>query len=114
MKAKIGRLLCRLGDRLLGLGERLLGVHQNEPPVEHHDRPVAAALDHDALTAAAGMLAAIDKSDDQGFTILAKHSEPKALTFALCFLVIDALSERGTDLGAYTEELFDRLARRRQ
>jgi hypothetical protein len=75
------------------------------------DRPVAAALDRDALSAAAGMLAAIAKADDHGFRVLAKHSEPKELVFALCFLVVDALAERGTDLARYTDQLFERLRR---
>ena len=51
-------------------------------------------------------------SDDQGFRTLAKFSDPKQLVFALCFLIVDALAERGTDLDHYTEQLFDRLARR--
>jgi hypothetical protein len=78
------------------------------------DRPVAPDLDHDALSAAAGMLAAIASADDQGFRVLAKHSDPKQLTFALCFLVLDALAERGTDLRSYCDDLFERLARRRE
>jgi hypothetical protein len=142
VRAKFGRLLCHLGrhDREYLIGhndlvvawcprcqnpkaadvfdaKRLPGTRVPTPPTEedpHRDRPVADALDHDALSAAVGMLAAINKSDVPGFTVLAKHSEPKPLTFALCFLVIDALAERGTDLGAYTDDLFERLARRRQ
>jgi hypothetical protein len=45
---------------------------------------------------------------------LAKHSDPKQLTFALCFPVLDALAERGTDLDRYTDDLFERLARRQR
>jgi len=134
----IGWLLCRLGrhDREYLIGNSDLVVVRcprcQNPKVaevfdakrlpeskaqsadQNSDRPVASALEHDALSAAAGMLAAISRSDDQGFVVLAKHSDPKPLTVALCFLVIDALAERGTDLRAYTDDLFERLARRRQ
>ena len=75
-------------------------------------RPVAPDLDQDALSAATAMLGAINRGDDHGFVILAKHSDPKALTFPLCLLVIDALAEDDTDLGRYTDQLFERLKTR--
>ena len=73
------------------------------------DRPIVD-LDPDALRAAAGMLQAISKADERGFNILAKHSDPIALTLSLCFLVTDALAESsGLDLGAYADRVFQRL-----
>jgi hypothetical protein len=134
---KIGHILCRLGrherEYLIDHNDlvvvwcptcqnpkiaevfdakRLPGSTSAPVAPDASDRPVAAALDHDGLSAAAGMRAAIARSDDQGFRTLAKFSDPKELVFALCFLIVDALAERGTDLDHYPEQLFDRLARR--
>jgi hypothetical protein len=133
----IGRLLCRLGrhrweylifpdddlvrwcprcrrpNALTIIPAKRIPGSENATAVA--DRPVAADLDHDALSAAIGMLAAIARSDDRGFAILAKHSEPRDLVFSLCALAIDALQEPASDdLARYTDRLFDRLARRRQ
>jgi hypothetical protein len=135
----VGRLLCRLGrhDReyLYSPSSDLVVVWcprcKNPKAAEvfpakrignapagakaaNPDRPLGK-LDHDALTAAIGMLAALARLDDQGFDVLRRHSDPLELTFSLVFLANDALAEPATDdLGAYADQMFERLARRRQ
>jgi len=57
------------------------------------DRPLVD-LDPDALSAAAGMIAAIATGDDQGFNTLAKWSDPVSLTLSLVWLTTDADQQR--------------------
>jgi hypothetical protein len=119
MKAKIGRLLCRLGDRLLGVGDRLLQREAKPPHPETAttvttERPLVN-FDHDSLSAAFAILAAVERQDVPPYHVIAKHSDPTGLTLSLIFAVGDALAEpSSTDLAAYADDLFDRLARRRQ
>lgn len=114
MRAKLGRLLARIGGRLLGIGEQLLEAPPAIPTTTAvpADRPMVN-FDSDSLSAAFAVLAAVERSDVTAYHVITKHSDPLDLTLALVFAVGDALAEpSSTDVAGYCDELFDRLARR--
>jgi hypothetical protein len=124
MITALGRLLCRLADRLLGLSERLLrGEASTAVRIDQSneaatrvaaDRPLVN-FDHDSLSAAFALLAAVERSDVTAYHVLTKHSDATGLTLSLVFAVTDALAApSSTDVAAYCDDLFDRLARRRE
>jgi hypothetical protein len=119
MKARVGRLLCRLGDRLLGLGDRLQlsekrKAAETAQPPQPTERPLVN-FDHDSLSAAFAVLAAVERSDVTAYHVVAKHTDQVELTLSLVFTITDALAApSSTDVAAYCDDLFERLARRRQ
>jgi hypothetical protein len=125
MTAALGRLLCRLGDRLLGVGDRLqtrklaeiqpLGEKRKAAETAQPlDRPLVN-FDQDSLSAAFALLAAVERSDLDGYHVLTKHSDSIGLLLSLVFTITDALAApSSTDVAAYADDLFERLARRRE
>jgi hypothetical protein len=72
-------------------------------------RPALTGDTEDLRTAVA-VIAAIDRKDAEGVSVLDKYADPTALLFGFAQLMIDALGEPATtDVASYVDRLFARL-----